>query len=280
MKRNTLQSQRRSKVLSRKAGKTAAVSGSKLAQIAYEHLQEHLWSGALVAGEKISEARLAAGLGMSRTPVREAIRRMETEGVVTQVASSGTYVTVPERAEIVEAYEVRMAIESFAVRKATRRMKPAQVIELQKLCDDMLGAIRDFRDSKEPVLNGKLLQRYLNADLGFHLLLLKAAENRRALTIFGDVNLRSAIFGCGSHQRDLHHVAWVWLQHARVARAVRRRDPEAAQRWLEGHMQSSMNAALEAYDARRGKRLQPAANPPRLTEAMSALIAELRGPAH
>ena len=188
--------------------------------------------------------------------------------------------TVPERAEIVEAYEVRMAIESFAVRKATRRMKPAQVIELQKLCDDMLEAIRDFRDSKEPILKGKMLQRYLNADLGFHLLLLKSAENRRALTIFGDVNLRSAIFGCGSHQRDLHHVAWVWLQHARVARAVRQREPETAQRWLEGHMQSSMNAALEAYDARRGQRLQPIKNPPRLTEAMSALIAELRGPAH
>ncbi len=64
-----------------------------------------------------------------------------------------------------------------------------------------------------------MLRRYLNADLGFHLLLLKAAENRRALTIFGDVNLRSAIFGCGSHQRDLHHVAWVWLGNTRASGA-------------------------------------------------------------
>ena len=260
------------------SGKKATGATSKLAQLAYEHLQEQLWSGGLTAGEKISEARLAAGLGMSRTPVREAIRRMESEGVVTQVASSGTYVTAPERSEIVEAYEVRMAIEGFAVRKATRRMKPAQVIELQKLCDQMREAIRDFRQSKEPMMTGEPLRRYLNADLGFHVLLLKAADNRRALTIFGDVNLRSAIFGCRSHQRDLHHVAWVWLQHARVARAVRRRDPDAAQRWLEGHMRTSMDAALEAYDARRGKRLEPVENPPPLTEAMTALIAELRGP--
>ena len=49
--------------------------------------------------------------------------------MVTQIASSGTYVTVPERSEIIEAYEVRMAIEGFAGRKATRRMKPAQVID-------------------------------------------------------------------------------------------------------------------------------------------------------
>lgn len=276
---HTVTSKRHSNVRARRGQKSGA-STSKLAQVAYEHLQEQLWSGGLTAGEKISEARLAAGLKMSRTPVREAIRRMETEGVITQVASSGTYVTVPERAEIVEAYEVRMAIEGFAVRKATRRMKPAQVNELQKLCDQMRAAIRDFRKSKEPIMKGELLRRYLNADLTFHLLLLKGAENRRALTIFGDVNLRSAIFGCRSHQRDLHHVAWVWLQHARVARAVRRRDPDAAQRCLEAHMQASMNAALDAYDARRGKHPQPVANPPDLTEAMTALIAELRGPTH
>jgi DNA-binding GntR family transcriptional regulator len=141
----------------------------------------------------------------------------------------------------------------------------------------MRAAIRDFRASRNPILTGKTLHRYLNADLGFHLLLLKAAENRRALTIFGDVNLRSAIFGCRSHQRDLHHVSWVWLQHARVARAVRRRDPDAAQRWLEAHMRTSMNAALEAYDARRGQNLEPATHPPHLTDAMNALIAELRG---
>ncbi|MEY4484463.1 MAG: hypothetical protein RL693_1915 [Verrucomicrobiota bacterium] len=259
--------------------KKPVVSTSKLAQIAYEHLQEQLWKGGLTAGEKISETRLAGELGMSRTPVREAIRRMETEGVVTQVASSGTYVTAPERSEIVEAYEVRMAIENFAVRKATRRMRPAQVLELQKLCDEMRTAIRKFRKSKAPIMTGETLQQYLNADLGFHFLLLKAAENRRALTIFGDVNLRSAIFGCRSHERDLHHVAWVWLQHARVARALRQRDPDAAQRSLEAHMQASMNGALEAYDARRGKRLEPVTHPPDLTQAMTALITELRGQA-
>jgi len=276
--RNTSTKSSRTNKRSR-AEKSAPVPASKLAQLAYEHLQEQLWSGGLAAGEKISEARLAAELGMSRTPVREAIRRMESEGVVTQVASSGTYVTLPERASIVEAYEVRMAIEGFAVRKATRRMKPAQVIELQKLCDEMRAAIHEFRDSKAATLAGQALRRYLNADLAFHVLLLKAAENRRAMAIFGDVNLRSAIFGCHSHQRDLHHVAWVWLQHARVARAVRQRNPEAAQRRLEAHMQTSMNAALDAYDSRRGQRLEPVAKPPRLTEATNALIAELRGQA-
>lgn len=143
-------------------------------------------------------------------------------------------------------------------------------------------------------MTGNTLRRYLNADLAFHLLLLKAAENRRALTIFADVNLRSAIFGCHSHERDLHHVAWVWLHHARVARSIRQRDPVAAQRWLESHMQQSMEAALHAHDARRtrdprnpagkarakGKpNTSDAGKPePELTEAMTALITALRSP--
>ena len=58
--------------------------------------------------------------------------------------------------------------------------------------------------------------------------LLRSAGNRYALKIFCDVHIRSAIFGYRSHQRDLPHLASVWLEHARVARAVRRRDAAAA----------------------------------------------------
>lgn len=248
---------------------------STLAQRAYRHLQELLWRGVLTPGAKVSETRLAGEIGMSRTPVREAIRRMESEGLITQVPSSGTFVAVPTRAEIVEAYEVRMAIESFAVRKAVQRMKPAQVLELQKLCDQMRAAIRDFRDSKKEIMTGGPLRRYLDADLAFHLLLLKAADNRRALTIFGDVQLISSVFGCRSHRRDLHHVAWVWRYHARVARAVRRRDANTAQRHLMRHMQESMTAAVEAYDARCKTTAVPAMASAQVTEAVTALMAEL-----
>lgn len=187
---------------------------------------------------------------MSRTPVREAIARLEREGVMEQVASSGTFVRRPDRLAIVEAYEVRMAIECFAVQKAALRMKPAEVRALRGHCAGMLAAIREFRDSGAPLMGGKALARYQAADLSFHFMLVEAAANHRALDIFRDVNLLNTIFGCRSHERDLHHVAWVWLAHARVAEAIRRRDPGAALRALERHMRSSMGAALQAYDER------------------------------
>jgi len=248
--------------------------GSKLGHHAYQHLKRKLLNGELAAGSKISEVQLAADLGMSRTPVREAIRRLEMEGVLQAVASSGTFVRHAERSTIIEVYELRIAIESFAVQKAARRMKPAQIAQLRDLCDQMLEAIRDFRDSGATHMKDEPLRRYLNADVAFHLLLLEASGNRLAQAIYGDLNLRSAIFGFRSHERDLHHVARVWQQHDRVARAVRQREAQTALQELEKHMRSSMDAALEAYDARLAGRA-PEETQPDFTEAMVSLMAGL-----
>lgn len=246
---------------------------SKLGHHAYLYLKKMLLSGELEAGDKISEVQLAADLGMSRTPVREAIRRLEVEGVLEPVASSGTFVKHAERSTIIESYELRIAIESFAVQKAARRMKPAQMKQVQNLCDQMLAAIRDFRDSGKPYMTGEPLRRYLNADISFHILLLNAAENRHALAIYNDLNLRSAIFGFRSHDRDLHHVARVWCQHERVARALRKRDSKSALHSLEKHMYASMEAALDAYDAHMAGHGAADEDQADLTEAMAGLMA-------
>lgn len=245
-----------------------------LSAVAYQHIQRKLLRARLRSGAKISEHSLARELGISRTPVREAIRRLESEGMLCQVASSGTFVAEPDRALLIEAYEVRMALESFAVKRAVARMRPQQIHELQRLCNEMRTAITAFRDSGAEILDGDPLRRYLLADLAFHLLLLRAASNRYALKILCDVHIRSSIFGYRSHQRDLHHLSRVWLQHARVARAVRQRDAAAAQRFLEAHMQASLDAALATFDVRQPD-ARVAAPPADLAKAMEALIAEV-----
>ena len=245
-----------------------------LSAVAYQHIQRKLLRARFRSGAKISEHSLARELGISRTPVREAIRRLESEGVLCQVASSGTFVAEPDRAQLIEAYEVRMALEAFAVKQAALRMRPRQIHELQRLCDEMRAAIAAFRNSGVELMNGAPLRRYLLADLAFHLLLLRSAGNRYALKIFCDVHMRSAIFGYRSHQRDLSHLARVWLHHARVARAVRQRDAVAAQRFLESHMQASLDAALAAFDARQSDECVAAPSAD-LAKAMEALIAEV-----
>ncbi len=241
-----------------------------LSDTAYKYIQQKLLHAQLPAGAKISEHALSREIGISRTPIREAIRRLESEGVLSQVASKGTYVARHDRTELVDLYEVRMALERSAVRRAIRRIRPAEASELQRLCDQMRAAARAFRDSGLAVMDGAPLRTYLTADLAFHLLLLRIAGNRYAAKIIGDVHFRTAMFGYRSHDRNLRHVARTWLAHARAALAIRRGDRRLAQRWLLRHIRSSLRDALQSFDGRQGA--VPAAAPAGFAATMEALI--------
>ena len=93
-------------------------NASFLSHKAYAYVQDQLVRGRWGLNERISEKTIADELGISRTPVREAIRKMISEGLLYQVPSSGTFVTNPDRQSISEMFEVRMALEGLAVEKA------------------------------------------------------------------------------------------------------------------------------------------------------------------
>jgi DNA-binding GntR family transcriptional regulator len=203
----------------------------------------------LSAGSKISEQGLAKRLGVSRTPVRESIRRLQEEGILVQVASSGTFVATPSRKQLIEMYDIRLSLERTAIAKAVRRMTAADVRRVTELTKEIHQAIRDFRDSGKPVMQGKPLQRFLEADMGVHQLIMHAAGNQTAYKVVNDVRLRQRIFGAKSHRRDLRHLARVWLLHARMERAIRQRDAKAARHWVGQHIRKSLRAALAEFDA-------------------------------
>lgn len=219
-----------------------------LSDIAYRHITKKLMSAELAAGQKLSEQTIAAECGISRTPVREAVRRLTEEGLLYQVPSSGTYVARLDRRQLIDAYEVRMAVECFALDRAIKNLTRENRQELRHSCDAMHTIAVSLRHRKNPILDGKPLVTFLTADLSFHLLLLKASGNALALKIVTSAYERNHFFGHYSHRRDLNHVAWAWHHHAEIERAVRRSAPEAACRWLRAHIARSMEDALAAFD--------------------------------
>src|SRR3954469_20008540 len=116
-----------------------------LAQKAYDHLQEGVLSGRLRSGTVISEQALARELGISRTPVGEAIRQLVREGLVEQVPRYGTIVRSIDRRELIDLYEMREAIESYAAAKAAELVSDAALDRLQQFCDVMENIERDLR---------------------------------------------------------------------------------------------------------------------------------------
>ncbi len=219
-----------------------------LSDIAYRTITKKLMSSELVAGQKLSEQTIASECGISRTPVREAIRRLTEEGLLYQVPSSGTYVARLNRHQLIDAYEVRMAIECFTLDRAIKNLTKESRLELRRSCDDMHRIAVSLRTRKNPILDGGPLVTFLTADLSFHLLLLKAAGNNFAIKIVTSAYERNHFFGHYSHRRDLNHVAWAWHHHAEIERAIRRGDSDVACRWLRTHITRSMNDALAAFD--------------------------------
>lgn len=219
-----------------------------LSDIAYRHITKKLMASELVAGQKLSEQTIASECGISRTPVREAVRRLTEEGLLYQIPSSGTYVAHLNRRQLIDAYEVRMALECFALDRAIKNLTKENRQDLRRSCDEMHHIAVSLRTRKNPILDGRPLVTFLTADLSFHLLLLKAAGNNFAIKIVTSAYERNHFFGHYSHRRDLNHVSWAWHHHAEIERAVRRGDPDVARRWLRTHITRSMDDALAAFD--------------------------------
>ena len=214
----------------------------------YKHITKELVTGRLCAGQKLSEQIIADECGTSRTPVREAVRRLTEEGVLYQVPSIGTFVSRMERNQLLDAYDVRQAIECHAIARAVRHLTKETRAELRRLCDDMHKIIVSIRNRKRPILTSDALITFLSDDLTFHLLILKAAGNRLAIKIFTNAYQRNQFFGHHSHRRNLHHLAWVWRHHAKIERALRQGDPEKAVYWMRAHIARSQADALAAFD--------------------------------
>jgi DNA-binding GntR family transcriptional regulator len=105
----------------RERRRLAPVRRQKLADLAYDAIRDSIMAGGFAMGERLVETRLAADLGMSRAPIREALRRLLEEGLVVERAHHGMFVRTFEGAEIVDLYNARLAIEAAALRLFVRR---------------------------------------------------------------------------------------------------------------------------------------------------------------
>jgi DNA-binding GntR family transcriptional regulator len=115
----------------------ASLDRRTLWQRVYEHLREEIISGRLIPGAELHEAALARLLGVSRGPIREALGRLATEGLVTIRPRRGAIVRALSNEEFIEAYQVREALEMMAVRLAVPRLTTEDLLEMERLIDEM-----------------------------------------------------------------------------------------------------------------------------------------------
>jgi DNA-binding GntR family transcriptional regulator len=221
-------------------------------EIAYRHIRRRLIDGSLCSGAKLSPVALAEDIGISHTPVREAISQLESEGLVVCSAHRGAYVRKLTRRELVDVIDMRTTLECHAAAEAARRISPAQLHELgdrwQDLCQFM-AALANVDDSKL----SEQATAWTLADLQFHMVLYRAAGNRLALRVIEDNRIMTMMFG---HHVDLPKMVEDRISdreknfqvHKDIFDAVRLRDPKAARRAMAVHMRRARKNLLAGFD--------------------------------
>lgn len=221
---------------------------------AYQHILRKLTSGQLVAGSLISEPSLAEELGMSRTPVREAIKRLEHEGLVDQVPRYGTVVRQPGRRELAELFEMREAMECHAMALAAEAIGAADLKLLHRLVDEMQRVADALTDGGHQALEGAALRRFLAADMAFHTVLLRAAGNQRMMKAVAEWRVFMRIFSTPRQTHDLRVVRSTLSYHRRILEAVEHQRPDPACALMREHIRVSREEALACFDTHRAGR--------------------------
>lgn len=152
-----------------------------LRDMVFESLRDAIINNTLKPGERLMEIQLAEEMGVSRTPIREAIRKLELEGFITIIPRKGAHVAEISLEDIHEVYEIRTALESLAARLAADRATPEQIEEMKKCL---------IRETES--LESDSITDTVDADIGFHELIYQGACNERLLTTLA--NLREQIY--------------------------------------------------------------------------------------
>jgi DNA-binding GntR family transcriptional regulator len=223
--------------------------GPSIREKAYLHIQQLIATGELAPGGGISELLLAEELKSSRAPIREAMHQLAAEGLLEQNPSGGMVVAQLKREDIVELYELREALEVFAVGKIARvPLRPADKSRLQHLIDEILTLQKELEKSKQSALNPKQMERFIACDFGFHALLVGMANNSRLQKVINDTRLLISIFAIHRGGHDAASLKSIRQYHQKILDAVASRQSEVAMSAIAGHIQASQRERLSEYD--------------------------------
>lgn len=213
-------------------GMRKSIESPNLRERVYEILKRAILLHEIGPGQKIDEEGVARQLGVSRTPIRESLCRLENEGIVKIMPRRGAFVVKHSKESIIEILLVREVLEGFAARLAVGNIDERTLEEMNSLFRDFSeGNIRDR--SKD----------YAQADLKFHTLIVKKSQNSWLMSIMNILNdhiqmlrLRTvALEGRPEHSL---------LEHRKIIEALERRNPASAESLMRRHIQNVRKSVL------------------------------------
>lgn len=197
---------------------------------AYDRLLSAIRDGTYRPGDRMREVEVAARLDLSRTPVREAFRRLEADGIIVHRPRSGAVVRVLDHGELVELYEMRIVLERTAAEMAARHAAAAEIDGMEALNAELA------RDGGDPSRAAALNQ-------AFHRALYRATRNRFLIESARALNNALLLLG-PTTLTDTDRRETVCRQHGAILTGLRAGDPGAAGAAAEAHLETSLRHRL------------------------------------
>lgn len=200
-----------------------------LGEAAYARIRAALREGSLAPGERLTELDLAARFGVSRTPVRQAIARLEAEGLLTHEPRRGLTVTRPDHQQVVELYVMREVLEAAAARLAAQHASETEIAAMVEVLDREPDAFGDAR-------------ALMTVNMRLHGLLYLAAHNRYLLRsleqIEATMSLLPTLLSWGGRAAAAHE------EHRAIISAIVARDGDAAEEAARRHARAAQKHRL------------------------------------
>jgi DNA-binding GntR family transcriptional regulator len=217
---------------------SSIISGHKtLREKIVEVLREAIIRQKIRPGERITELEVAERFGISRTPIREAFRQLESEGFLTIMPRKGAVVSSIEEKDIRDFYEIKGVLEGYAARQAVARMTAKDIAHLEQINKEIkLCAARQD-------VSG--MNRAHNA---FHDLILEACGNRKIQQVVGNLVRQFQRFRF--YVASLVHVEDILREHADIVAAIRSGDGERAELCMKLNAQLGLEVLLKEFSVR------------------------------
>lgn len=214
-----------------------------LRDVVFNTLRQAILTGELKPGERLMEIHLANKLGVSRTPIREAIRKLELEGLVTMIPRRGAEVAQITEKSLKDVLEVRRALDALSVELACDRISKEELDALAAACDTFEAATKT-RDPK------KIAQ----ADVALHDIIVKATANTRLIQLVNNLSEQMYRYRFEYIKDESTHEQLV-KEHRILYESIRGKDTETAAKTAKLHIDNQENSIMKQLKLEREKTL-------------------------
>ncbi|NRA19657.1 MAG: GntR family transcriptional regulator [Oceanospirillaceae bacterium] len=208
-----------------------------LGEYVYQRLLKEIREGKYHPGERIRESVVSKELDVSRTPVREAIRRLQSEGKLILEPQRGAVVAELDSQEVAELYVLRQQLEGVAARFAAQHASKSEVASMEYILEECYKAADDPREHNQ-----------LNWEL--HHAIYRAAHNRFLLKAFAAISDSMALLR-GVKYIPKGRPQELYKEHKRIIEAIKQQDPDAADQAAQAHIENAFKIHLQSDFERR-----------------------------